>query len=311
MDRSDALDLAEHQHALIAREQLLAAGWSRQKVWRFLSPDDWEPLTPRVLVRRGSKRTFEQRLHAAVLDAGPAAFLSHAAAAAVWRTSGFGLLHLRHIDVTRPRGGTRRPGSLARIHEVGDLRADHTTVLDDIPISTPTRVIFELAATVHPQRAARACDNLWARNLTSRQHLDLMFGDWADRGRTGTVVMRDILEDRPIGYVPPASNLESRFDTLAKRYGIGPFHRQVDLGGQTWIGRVDFRHHDCPLVVEVLSEAYHAALADAEDDARRFALLDEVGFTVASVWDHEIWGDPQPAMERVRAAELRARRRAA
>jgi very-short-patch-repair endonuclease len=311
MDRSDALDLAERQHSLIAREQLLAAGWSRQQVWRFLTSEDWEPVTSRVLVRRGAKRTFEQHMHAAVLDAGPEAFLSHSSSAGLWKTSGFGLLRLRGIDVTRPRGGTRRPNSLARIHEVGDLHPDHITVLDDIPISTPTRTIFELAASVHPERAARACDTLWARNLTSRQHLDRMFGDWADCGRAGTVVMREILEARPWGYVPPASNLESRFKTLSERHGIGPFRRQVDLGGQTWLGRVDFLSETCPLVVEVLSEAYHAALCDQDEDARRFARLEEVGFTVESVWDHEIWGDAKPAMERVWAAERRARRRAA
>ena len=156
------------------------------------------------------------------------------------------------------------------MHEVLDLEPDHVTVLDGIPVATPTRTVFELAGSVHPQRAERALDSMWARNLTSRPLLDQMLDDWADRGRAGTVLMRELLEARAFGYVPPASNLEARFATLAERFCVGPFRRQVDLGGQAWIGRVDFLHAHCPLVVEVLSELYHAALVDQEADARRF-----------------------------------------
>jgi very-short-patch-repair endonuclease len=172
-------------------------------------------------------------------------------------------------------------------------------------------MIFELAACIDPRRAARACDNLWARNLTNHTLLHRMLDDWADHGRAGTVAMREILAVRPRGYMPPASNLESRFAYLAERHGVGPFRRQVDLGGEDWIGRVDFRHVRCPLVVEIQSYLYHEALVDKEADARRFALLKAEGFTVEPVWDHEIWGDPGPAMRRIAEAERRLRSRAA
>jgi very-short-patch-repair endonuclease len=241
---------------------------------------------------------------AAALDAGLTTFVSHDACASLWKVSGFSLLHLRQADVSRPRGGTRRPSHLARIHEVLDLEPDHTTVLNGIPVSTPTRLIFELAGA-RPERAERACDNLWARNLTSRRLLDKMFDDWADHGRSGTVLMREILERRPEGYVPPASNLESRFRTLAERDGIGPFRRQVDLGGEVWIGRVDFLDERCPLVVEVLSHEYHSALSDQATDDRRFEALKKAGFEVEGIWDHEIRGNPHPAMARIKAAERR------
>jgi very-short-patch-repair endonuclease len=304
MDLSDILDLAERQHSLVGRDQLLNRGVNSQIIWRMRVSDDWEAISRRVLARRGSERTFEQGLMAAVLDAGDAAFGSHEAAAVIWRYSGFSRLYLRRIEVSRPRGGTRRPSRLARVHEVLDLEADHTTVLDGIPISSPTRTIFELAAS-RPERAERACDNAWAHNLTSRRLLLRMLCDWADHGRAGTVLMRDILDRRPKGYVPPASNLESRFRWLAKRDGVGPFRRQVDLGGETWIGRVDFLHARCPLVVEVLSQEFHAALSDEAEDARRFAALDAAGFTVEPVWDHELWGQPAPALARIKAAEQR------
>jgi very-short-patch-repair endonuclease len=304
MDWSRIRELAERQHALVSRDQLLELGLNSTTISRMRRSGEWERYTKRVLKRSGVPRTYEQWLMAAALDAGPTSFVSHDASAALWKVSGFGLLHLRHADVSRPRGGTRRPSDLARIHELLDLEPDHTTMLNGIPISTPTRVVFELAGA-RPERAERACDNLWSRNLTSRNLLMKMFDEWADRGRAGTVLMREILERRPQGYVPPASNLESRFRWLAEREGVGPFRRQVDLGGEVWIGRVDFLDQRCPLVVVVLSEEYHGALCDQLDDARRFEALDAAGFTVESIWDHEIWLNPGPAMARVKAAEAR------
>jgi very-short-patch-repair endonuclease len=304
-------ELAATQHGAFTSRQAIELGATRRALRHRVDAGRFLQRTSQVLAIPGAPRTLAHELMVAVLDAGPQAFGSHVTSAARWRVSGFSLLHQRRFDVSRPRGGTRRPSSLARIHEVLDLLPHHTTVLDGIPVSTPTRALFELASGLHPERAERAVDNALARNLTNRELLDQMLEDWADRGRGGTVVMREIIEARPRLYVPPASNLESRFATLARRHGIGPFRRQVNLGGEFWIGRVDFLHERCPLIVEVQSEAFHAALVDQASDARRFAMLDAAGFTVEPVWDHEIWGHPQAAMDRIRRAEQKLLRRAA
>jgi very-short-patch-repair endonuclease len=307
MELPEVLALSERQHSLVARDQLLDLGLTSQMIWRMRRSDAWETITRRVLVRRGAHPSHERRFMAAALDVGHDSFVSGPSSAALWKTSGFSHLHVRTIDVSRPRDGTGRPSQLARIHEVRDLGPGHVTLLDGIPVSTPSRLIFELAASVDPRRVARACDDLWARNLTNHKLLHRMLDDWADHGRAGTVAMREILAKRPPGYMPPATNLESRFAFLAERYGLGPFRRQVDLGGEEWIGRVDFLHVRLPLVVEVQSRLYHEALLDKEADARRFALLKAEGFTVKAVWEDEIWNDPEPAMRRLAAEERRLR----
>jgi very-short-patch-repair endonuclease len=304
-------ELAARQHAAFSTWQAVELGATRRALRHRVEAGRLDRRTSQVLAIPGAPRTAAHELMVAVLDAGPHAFASHVTSAARWKVSGFSLLHNRLFDVSRPRGGTRRSSGLARIHEVLDLEPHHTTVLDGIPLSTPTRTLFELAGSVHPGRAERALDTTWARNLTSRKLLDQMLEDWADRGRAGTVLMRELIEARPPDYVPPASNLESRFATLSRRYGIGPFRRQVNLGGEFWIGRVDFRHEHYPLVVEVQSEAFHAALVDQAADARRFEMLEAANFTVEPVWDHEIWGHPDAAIERIRRAERKLQRRAA
>ncbi len=76
------------------------------------------------------------------------------------------------------------------------------------------------------------------------------------------IVLRELLDERGDDYVPPASNLERRFDTLLHRAGEPAMRRQVDSGGDRWVGRVDFRDEQRPLIVEVQSATYHSALVD-------------------------------------------------
>src|SRR3546814_8936301 len=87
----------------------------------------------------------------------------------------------------------------------------------------------------------------------------------AQRGRPGIRTMRQVLATRGLDYVPPASNLEARFEQILLQAGDAPMRRQVDIGdGDRWIGRVDFRDAELPLIVEIQSERFHASLIDKQ-----------------------------------------------
>jgi very-short-patch-repair endonuclease len=111
--------------------------------------------------------------------------------------------------------------------------------------------------------------------------------------------MRKLRVVRADDWVPPASNLESRFDQIMNRAGVVSLRRQVDLGGEEWTGRVDFLDCDCPLVIEILSERYHTALSDRQADEDRRNRLQALGLTVVEVWDHEIFYTPWLVVQRV------------
>ncbi len=86
----------------------------------------------------------------------------------------------------------------------------------------------------------------------------------------------------------PASDLEARFFALLVAAGLELPERQVDLGGDVWVGRVDYyfrRHH---LVVEVDSERHHTSKLDVEADARRDAALRSAGFRVLRIGEHQL-----------------------
>jgi very-short-patch-repair endonuclease len=244
----------------------------------------------------------------AVLDAGPGAVISHTTAAAWWGLPGFDLLT---IHVTRPRGTTCAPAAFAgEVHEVLNLSTDQVTVLDGVPIVRPERLTFELCASTHPLRAERALDTGWAKALYSGDSLRRIHQELACRGRGGTVLLRELLEARPLGWTPPASNLEARFDTIMREALLGEWRRQVNLGDDArWCGRVDFRSTEWPLVVEVQSERYHTALSDQLHDAARRSGLEDAGFVVVEVWDTQIWHARHDVVAKVRDGIARVRAR--
>ena len=130
--------------------------------------------------------------------------------------------------------------------------------------------------------------------------------DHAERGRPGIQLMREILADRPATYRPPDSNLEARFQEIAQSIGITSLRRQVDVGAEGWVGRVDFLDSKRPWVVEVDSDRFHGSLsAQADDDRRRQALVD-AGFVVERVEEFDIWHRPAAVRDQLRSARRRA-----
>lgn len=293
------LHATEANEGLITRRDARAAGLSKEAVRHLTVSGQYEAAGPRVLRRVGSPATTKQRLLLAVLDAGPGAYLSNGPAVAWWGLPGF---DLRNLHVTRPRGITSTKATFAVLHQVLDLRPEHVTVLDGVPVVRPERCFVDLCAMGHRHRAARMLDNAWSRGLLSGPSTRRVVGELAVQGREGIVLARAILDKRPDDYVPPATGFEARFDQILRQGGLAPMRRQVDTGGERWTGRVDFRAVDLPLIVECQSERYHASLSDRADDARRRAQLEADGFVVVEVWDVEVWHRPDEVIQRVLAA---------
>jgi hypothetical protein len=303
MRGNDAIhQIAERQLGLVFIDEARRAGLSRSALRHSIATNQLERLTPRVLRVRGAPRSPRQEVLAAVLDASPGAFASGRTAAVFWGVRGY---RLTPVHVARPEGLSGRRTRLAVLHEIARLRERHVTVLDSVPIVRPEVVVLQLCGSEHPERAARALDDLWRRRLVSARSLRRTLDELAAQGRNGVCVMRELLDERGDDYVPPASNLEHRFAAILEQAGEPPMRRQVDSGGDRWIGRVDFRDERLPLIVEVQSETYHSALTDKHDDERRLSSLRSVGFEVVEVTDTQVWSHPGDVLEAVRAARLR------
>jgi len=276
---------------------------------RLRQSNRWEPVTRRVLRLVGSAQTDEQTAGAAVLDAGRDGRMSHTAAAAWWGVGASYRLIPPHA-LGRVGRVTHR-GELGTIHPLTGITDRWLTTLRGIPVVRPELCIYQLAGSVHQDRAERALDAAWARGLLSGASIRECLNDLAEHGRNGTVVLRSLLDARPLDYVPPASGLEGRFKKIIEGLALGGWRRQVDSGGDTWAGRVDVRHETLPLIVEIQSEEFHSSLSSAVDDAKRRAKLEAAGFVVVEVWDTDVWHNPSVALASVRAGVREAQRRRA
>ena len=299
--------LASRQHGLVTSRQAKELGLDSDAIYHRVEQGHWHRIRPTVLQVNGSAPTQDQMLMAAVLDAGPRAVISHWTAAALWDIPGF---DGTDIHVSRLRATTGRRTRSATVHEPRSLPEHHLTVLRQIPVTTPTRTIFDLAGVASPGKVERALDTAWSRRLLSGTTLHTMLPELAKRGRTGITTMRQLLQERPREYTPADSGTELRAKSVLADMGIRGFEQQVDLGDdRVWLGRVDMVDRRRKIVIEIDSALYHGALIDRRADELRTARLEAAGYIVRRVTDVDVWHHPIRLVRAVRDARRAAAER--
>jgi hypothetical protein len=275
--------VSERQEGLVTRAQGVSAGMSDAEVDRRLRTEEWDRLARDVYRTPGSPSTWRQAVMAAVLAAGDGAAASHRSAAALWKLPGF---DAGPLDVTRLRGRSR-VARLGALHETRFLPPGHVTVVDAIPVTSPARTLLDLCGTLHPKRAERAVANALAMKLVTPVRLHIVLTEAGKRGRTGSGLLRRLLDERDDGQPPPESELESLLMAVLGAAGLPAPDRQVCLGNETApIGRVDFAYRHARLVLEADSRRHHSSWLDTEADRRRDAALMATGWLVLRVtWD--------------------------
>ena len=155
--------LARGQHGLISREQLaqLQVPQSLLQSWRRTGRI--ERLSPRVWVMAGAPESRQQFALAGVLDANPGAALSQSAGANWWDMTGF---PLSPLQVIVPYRGRASRNYIAILHRSRTLTPDHVMRIRDVPVTTPTRTLFDLAATISLSHLERTLERALGHGLT-------------------------------------------------------------------------------------------------------------------------------------------------
>jgi very-short-patch-repair endonuclease/predicted transcriptional regulator of viral defense system len=286
-------EVAATQHALVTFSQAREIGLSPKAIKVRLRSGVWVRVYQGVYRMAGAPQTWDQELMAAALAAGERAAIAGEAAAAFWNIPGFrrGLAF-----VALPVGMTTRQLP-AQLRHSCFLPSHHVTNVRGIPVTTVARTIFDLAGLVRADRCERALDNALGMRLTNVRALSKIVEELGERGRTGTALMRELMDERGEGFVATESELERRFLQFVRAYGLPEPRRQVTLIA----GRVDFLFDPGSLIAEIDGRRNHTALLDREADMKRDAKLTAQGLSVMRITSRRLQREPEDVAGDIRA----------
>jgi hypothetical protein len=201
---------------------------------------------------------------AAVLASGTEAVLSHRSAGCFWR-----LLPpaTGKTDVTGPGVQVRRGGIVGHRSQ---LQVDEWLVRDGIPVTSPFRTIFDLAAVVEMRELERAFHEAEAREMTDRVSLPLLLGRYP--GRRGSKNLRALLESgQPVGIT--RNDFEEAFVALVDRYAIRRPRMNAPLAIRGRFFEIDALWESERVAVELDSRGIHGTRKKFESDRLRDRIL--------------------------------------
>jgi hypothetical protein len=250
--------LADAQHGVVSRAQLLTAGLSADDVDRRVAARRLRRIHRGVYAVGHRALRVEGRWMAATLAVG--GVLSHASAAAAWEVR---RSNASVIDVTTRRVGRERRAGL-RIHRSGTLMPEQITTHHGIAITTPARTIVDLARTLTGRRLEEVVD-----------HADFLgLVDFDELRDANSVSLKAVLEN--YAPAPTRSEQEERFLGLCDDHDIPRPATNAIIEGV----EVDFVWRKRRLVVEVDGYRYHRAPSRFESDREKDVYLQTRGWRV-------------------------------
>jgi very-short-patch-repair endonuclease len=283
--------LATEQHGVVGRRQLLALGFGRGVIERWLRAGRLSRLH-REAYAVGHLR-IQQRGYwcAAVLACGEGALLSHRSAAAL-----LGLARQRgqQIDVTAPRGRQYRPGRLHICLHRGRIHSEDRDERAGIPVTSVARTLFDYAEIVDFPQLERAWEEADRLNLLRLGEVERV----CERGygRRALKPTRRLLgEARAVART--RSPLEDRFQRFCRHYDLPPHNTNVEVLGK----EVDVLWPAAKLIVELDSWEFHGHRAAFQRDRARDTRLLVAGYRTIRV-THDRLDQEADAL----AAEIRA-----
>lgn len=285
--------LADVQHGVVGRRQLIERGVSRRAIDHRLEVGRLHPVMPGVYAVGHRRLPPLGRPMAVVLSSGEGAVLSYRSAAALWgiRERGAGAIH-----VTVPSKSTST--KLVRRHHVV-LPDDEVTVHEGIPVTTVPRTVLDLASTSSIDEVEVAIRQIEFLRLYDRLSLPELIDRYP--GRRGIARVRTALariEALPVGRL--RSPLEEKFLPFLRRHRL-PRPRLNDwivVGERRF--QVDCHWAGTGQIVELDSWQAHGTRTAYRDDRARDRVLRVAGYEVTRI----VWAQLDDEPEQV-AADLR------
>jgi hypothetical protein len=279
--------LADRQHGVVARAQLLALGLERRAIRRRLAAGRLHPIHRGVYAVGHTVLSRWGWSMAAVLAGGEGAVLSHRSAASLWALRRGSAAR---IDITVPFTSGVRGTQAITVHRA---RAPiESTVEDGIPVTTVARTLADLAEVVPRRALEKALETAEAHRKLDVAEIDAVAA--AHPGRLGPALVRKLVRGHDVESTTRGS-LEDAFLELCETHGIPRPAVNARIGPY----EVDFCWPAARLIVETDSWRHHGTRAAFRRDAAKAAALTAMGWRVVRVVDEQIAHDALATAERI------------
>jgi very-short-patch-repair endonuclease len=286
--------LADCQHGVVARRQLLDAGVSGSMVDRWIERRRILPLHRGVYAVGHRRLRREGHWLAAVLAAGPGAALSHREAAAL---HGLRAAARTTVDVTV---AAQRRVAGVQVHRARLDRADVTEV-DAIPVTTIARTLVDLADVVAPHALRKALDEAERSNRLDVPGIEAVLRRTRGRNGMGHASVRAALSELArTGTTLTLSELEDRFVALLDAHRIARPATNVLVEGYL----VDACWPHARVVVELDGYGAHSGRRAFQDDRTRANDLQVRGYVVLRFTHDDVVRRPAETAGRIARALL-------
>lgn len=285
--------LANGQHGIVGRDQLLALGLTSSAIGRRVDIGRLHAIHRGVYAVGHTAITIRGRWMAAVLASGDGAVLSHRSATALWGIWGSGA---GEIHVTVPRK-SRSQRSLRR--HFGVLPDDEQEVVDGIPVTSASRAILDLAGEKGETAAEAALREAEYLGIYGRASLPALLERYPrHRGTPMCGTALDRVGDDPGGRI--RSPLEELFLPFldAHRIPRPRLNAWLTVGEDRY--QVDCLWDDACLVAELDGFKSHGTKRAFRKDRKRDRRLGAAGYRVIRITEDQLASEPEDL-----AADLR------
>lgn len=284
---------ATRHHGVVTKRAAAELGISVSAWYRAIDRGHLLPIHRGVARLAGTQSTPVQRIHAAVLAAGPTAVASHRSAARLW---GLERPDDDPVDIIVSRSVTRLRLDGVVVHRPTDRGDMSISTRHLIPCTNLLRTLIDLGAV------AESVDTAVAAAITSSAVTPPVLRHLLDRhsvsGRSGVGPLRRALDRWPLQDKPADSVLELAMARLLRRYRLpaATFHAQV-AGFE-----VDFLVTGTNVVLECDGWEHHGRTREQfEWNTRRDQLLAAHGMVVLHFTWRQITRQAAETAQRIRS----------
>ena len=273
--------LADRQHGVVSREQLLAAGQTQRVIRRALDAGRLRPVFRGVYAVGHVALSREGWWMAALLACDEGAALSHRTAATLW-----GLMTgpTLPIDVTTSTDRGRKHRQIAT-HRTPLAPLD-ALVRDNLRVTTPSRTLVDLAATLKGRALRELVER--AQDLGRFDPDEIQDTLTRTPRRPGTRRLQDLITLLAPDDDNARSHLERLFLALTRKARLPRPVPNHEIAGR----RRDFAWPDQRLVAETDGYRYHSSREAKRRDNRRDRQLTALGWRPVRFTYEEVAFEP-------------------